>query len=283
MKVSQLAINSVSTRGAGLGEMLGAYAEAGFGNVEFCLPQIKEFFATGGGVADVRGLLAKHHLQCIGGFEQAVQAFAASESRAANHEQIVANAALIEQLGGGIMVVGTDGPADGAVGGAGAEADDPLDTLAATFAELGKRVKAHGITLCIEFNWSPVIKSLRTAVEVARRSGAANVGVLFDPAHYHCTPTKFDQINSTSVGFIRHVHLDDMNDKPGELSNCNADRVLPGRGILPLAQLIAELERHGYRGFFSIEMFNEALWRTPLRQASKAMYESLLPLTDHAS
>ena len=74
------------------------------------------------------------------------------------------------------------------------------------------------------------------------------------------------------------MHLDDMRDKPGDLSHCNDDRVLPGQGILDLPALIARLEQHGYQGYFSIEMFNRDLWQLPAAEAARRCYESLLPL-----
>ncbi len=61
--------------------------------------------------------------------------------------------------------------------------------------------------------------------------------MIFDPAHYHCTPSKFDQLMPENVATVRHVHVDDMRDKPAELSNRNSDHVLPGQGILDLPAL----------------------------------------------
>ena len=69
-----------------------------------------------------------------------------------------------------------------------------------------------------------------------------------------------------------------MRDKPGDLSNCNSDRVLPGEGVLDLPMLIGKLEEHGYRGYFSIEMFNDDLWALPAAEAARRCYRSLLPL-----
>jgi sugar phosphate isomerase/epimerase len=152
--------------------------------------------------------------------------------------------------------------------------------MAAVFAEVADAIQDTGVTLCIEFNWSPLVKSFRSAAEIARRSGRNNVGVVFDPAHYHCTPTKFDQLTEANVATIHHVHVDDMRDKPAELSNCNSDRALPGQGILDLRALYGEIERHGYAGYFSIEMFDERLWSMPVREAARLMYESLLPLCE---
>ncbi len=85
-------------------------------------------------------------------------------------------------------------------------------------------------------------------------------------------------VHSASVPFIKHVHVDDMRAKPGELSDCNADRALPGKGCLPLREMFARIEQHGYKGYFSIEMFDQGLWKMPPAKAAKMMYESLLPL-----
>lgn len=277
MKRDQLAINSVSTKNADLPTCLAAYEAAGFRNVEFALFHVKDYLNAGHTLSAVRQLLANHQLRCIGGFETPVLCFAEADKQAANHAQIIANAQLLAELGASVLVVGTDGPANPA------EAADPLGQAAEVFAQLGDQVAGVGITLCIEFNWSPLVKSLRSAAEIARRAGRENVGVLFDPAHYHCTPTKFDQLDAANVALIRHVHVDDMQDKPGELSNCNADRVLPGQGCLDLAALFGRIEEHGYTGYFSIELFNEDLWAQPADEAARQMYQSLLPLISQKS
>ncbi|HZS88398.1 MAG TPA: sugar phosphate isomerase/epimerase [Chloroflexota bacterium] len=273
MKIEQLAINSVSTRHEDLVEALDAYAAAGFRNVEFVLPHVKDWLARGHDVDDVRHLLAARNLRAIGGFEKALECFSAPESRQANYELHLRNARLIHEFGGGTLVVGTDGPAQPVA--------DPLaalDTVAGTLSNLARQIEGLDVSIALEFNWGPLIKSLHSAVLVAARVDHPQVGVLFDPAHYHTTPTKFEHLTATTVRWIKHVHLNDMRDKPGDLSNCNSDRVLPGEGILDLEALIATLERYGYNGYFSIEMFNEDLWHLPAAEAARRCYASLIPL-----
>ena len=274
MKKSQLAINSVSTNRHPLDVCLAAYAEVGFRYVEFPLRHVRDYLDAGHTLADVRRLLEGNGLRCIGGFETGLECFSPPEQRAQSHGRIVENARLLAELGGTNLVVGTDGPPDlGAV-------DDPLGEMAAVFAQVADAIAATGVNLCIEFNWSPLVKSLRTAAEIARRSERPNVGTIFDPAHYHCTPTKFDQLSAENVATIKHVHVDDMRDKPAELSNCNSDRLLPGQGILDLPALFGRIEELGYDGYFSIEMFSDELWAMPAKQAAQLMYDSLLGLCE---
>lgn len=270
MKISQLAINSVSTRQQTLEEALAAYAEAGFQNVEFVLPLVKEWIAAGRTASEARSLVADHGLRSIGGFQAALVCFGAEEERRANRALQVENARLIHDLGGGTLVVGTDGPPQATA--------DALETVAAALRSLAAATEGLDVTIALEFNWGPLVKSLNSAVHAARLADHPRVGVLFDPAHYHTTVTKFEHLTAETVPWIRHVHLNDMRDKPGDLSNCNSDRVLPGEGVLDLSALIGALERHGYRGYFSIELFNADLWALPAAETARRSYASLVPL-----
>jgi 4-hydroxyphenylpyruvate dioxygenase len=279
MRREQLAINSVSTHQKDLVEALDAYAAAGFRRVEFVLPLVKEWLAAGHTVDEVRGLLEQRGLRAAGGFQSSVTCFAPLEAQRTNHDLHVANAQLIHDLGGGTLVVGTDGPPEPDRQAMG----DPLaalEPIAATLAGLARRIEGMNVTIALEFNWSPVIKSLQSAVAVVRMANHPQLGVLFDPAHYYTTPTKFEHLTAETVPWIKHVHLDDMRDRPGDLSHCNSDRVLPGEGVLDLPALIGALERHGYHGLYAIEMFNADLWQLPAAEAARRCYQSLLPLCE---
>lgn len=271
MKKEQLAINSVSLRFTDLQECLAACHEAGFGQIELPLAQVKAHLQQGASAADLRRLLDQHQLRCIGGFEIAVACFAPPPQRRQNRDQLLANARLLAELGAETMVVGTDGPADGKA------VDDPTGEIAAHLAELADLISQTGITICLEFNWSPLVKSLWAAADIVRLTARDNVGVLFDTAHYHCTPTKLEHLTAENVATIKAVHLNDMRAKPPELCNCNADRVLPGDGCLDLPAILQRLEDGGYRGAYSIEMFSDQLWSLPAHEAARQMYQSLLP------
>jgi 2-keto-myo-inositol isomerase len=208
---------------------------------------------------DLRKMLQQHNLQCIGGFEAHVQVFGDEGSRRRNHDLHLENARLLDALGGGVLVVGTDGPPSPSV--------VALEAIGRILHHLADDLP-ETVSLAVEFNWSPIVRSLRSAHLVVRAADHPRVGILFDPAHFHCTPTRLEDLSAEIVPHILHVHMNDMRDKPGDLSDCNADRLLPGEGILPLGEMVDRLERFGYRGHFSLELFNRDIWNLPAQEAA---------------
>jgi sugar phosphate isomerase/epimerase len=106
MKPGQIAINAITTADAPLDELFAAYAAAGFGHVELPLGRIRRHRG------EVKALLQKHDLQCIGGFETHVACFGDPRAMDENHARVIANAQWIAELGGNVLVVGTDGPGE---------------------------------------------------------------------------------------------------------------------------------------------------------------------------
>jgi 4-hydroxyphenylpyruvate dioxygenase len=269
MRTAQLAINSISTRHGSLEEALDAYAGAGFRNVELSFRDVKAWLA-GRPVETFATLLAEHGLRMIGGLEATVACFTSEESIRANRELHCENARLLDAIGGGVITVGTDGPARPSL--------EALDTVAAALTALAREIEGLDVRIALEFNWSPLIKSLASAALVCEKVNHPQVAVLFDPAHYYTTVTKLEDLTPERVSRVVHVHLDDMRDIPADLSHCNDDRVLPGEGVLDLGALIGALERGGYQGMYAIEMFNKELWQLPAAEAARRCYQSLLPL-----
>jgi 4-hydroxyphenylpyruvate dioxygenase len=269
VRVADLAIHTISTHHPSLDEALDGYAAAGFRRVEVSLREVKGWL-DGRPPSAFAGALDDRGLRCVGGLESVLQCFADEESRRANLELHVGNARLLHELGGGVLTVGTDGPEQRSV--------EALDQIAARFRELAAAIEGLDVRVALEFNWSPIVKSLDSAYRVVAAVDHPQVGILFDPAHYRTTMTKFEDLTPDRTGRVVHVHLNDMRDIPADLSDCNADRVLPGEGVLDLPVLIGALEAGGYGGSYSIEMFNRDLWELPAAETARRCYRSLLPL-----
>jgi 2-keto-myo-inositol isomerase len=272
MKVERLAINSQCTCHWNLEEALDAYAAAGFRNVEPHLNLVKDWLGDGHTVDEARELFESRELRVVASSQLEVMCFGSPDARMPNLRANAENAGLIRELGADKMIVGTDGPEQNSI--------EALDAVAGAMWNLAEATEDVGVDIAIEFNWSPIIKSLQSAVRVAEIADHPRVGVLFDTAHYHVTPTKLRDINESSSRYVKHVHLDDMPGTPADLTHRDFDRVLPGEGVIDLPEIISALERNGYEGYFSIEMFSAKLWRLPAKEAARRCYESLLPLCE---
>src|SRR5215204_4581528 len=234
MKAEQLAIHSLSTSHRNLEEALDAYAAAGFRYVEPYLPLVKAWMEDGHTMEQTRELFDSYGLRFIASSELAVECFHASDVLLPNLRANAENARLISGLGGSAIIVHTDGPERVTAAS--------LDPIARALLDLAEATEDLDIDIAVEFNASPVVKSLQSAVRVAEKTDHPRVGVLFDTAHYHVTPTKLSDINENSVGFIKHVHLNDKPDIPADLAHRDFDRVLPGEGVLDLPAIISALE-----------------------------------------
>jgi 2-keto-myo-inositol isomerase len=77
-------------------------------------------------------------------------------------------------------------------------------------------------------------------------------------------------------------HIDDAEDLPRDQLT-DAQRLLPGLGILPLREIIAAFNRIGYHGPVSVEIFRPEYWeRDPfiLAREAKAAVEAVINGTD---
>lgn len=273
MKNEQLVMHSLSTGQRNLEEALEAYAAAGFSHVEPYLGLVKAWIEDGHTVEQTRDLFDSYGLDFVSSSEAVpVACFHSPDVLLPSLRTHVENLRLIHDLGGTKMIVATDGPEQ--------VAPASLDPIARALAEIARATEGMEVDVAIEFNASPVVKSLPSAVRVSQQADHPRVGVLFDTAHYHVTPSKLEDIDAEAVRWIKHVHINDMPDTPPDLTHRDFDRVLPGEGVLDLPTIISELERHGYDEYFSIELFNSDLWQLPVKEAARRCYESLQPLCE---
>jgi 2-keto-myo-inositol isomerase len=267
MRSEQFAINAISTANASLEELCPAYAAAGFRQVEFPIKRLKEWMGTDRRAADVRELLGSHGLRCVGGFEVSVLAFADDQVKVKESQQrLISNGQLLSHLGGGVMVVGSDSPEIKTL--------NALEQLGKAMSRLVDQIPSN-VSMALEFNWSELAKSLKGAYVAVAAANHPRVGLVFDPAHLYTTASKTEDLTDAVIQKIIHVHVNDMCDKPGDLSDCNGDRVLPGEGCLDLKSIFSRIEQGGYKGLYSIELFNADLWKLPVDECARRCYAAM--------
>jgi sugar phosphate isomerase/epimerase len=124
--------------------------------------------------------------------------------------------------------------------------DDPdRARLAAHFAQMCELAGRYRLGVDLEFMRWRHVASLADAVEVVTRAGAANGGILLDALHLFRSGGSVAEVRALKTGLIRSAQLCDapLRAPPPEgiIDEARTRRLLPGRGELPVRELIESL------------------------------------------
>lgn len=118
-----------------------------------------------------------------------------------------------------------------------------------------------GVRLGFEFLGSPScsVSTLRAARGIVDDVGDPRVGLVIDAFHFYIGGSQPEDLDGIDPSRIFIVHLDDAPaGEPAGLTD--AQRLLPGEGIIPLRGLVARLQAAGYTGAYSLELFRPEYW-----------------------
>ncbi len=140
-----------------------------------------------------------------------------------------------------------------------------LRKLAMLALPLGIKVAYEGLS------WGRTINEFNTAWDVVCRADAPNLGLGIDSYHIVATKTSLDDLDLIDPDKIFLVQLADFmwNEVPSfeeRMNTARHFRVFPGEGVHSeqLADLVMRLDRMGYRGDYSFEVFNDDYQQIPL-------------------
>jgi sugar phosphate isomerase/epimerase len=146
------------------------------------------------------------------------------------------------------------------------------DVIAKDLRKLAMLALPLGIKIAYEgLSWGRSINQYTEAWDVICRADCPNLGLGLDSFHIFATKTPLDEIDYLDPDKIYLVQLSDFmwqeTRSPEERMNtARTFRVFPGEGVHSdeLAQLVLKLDRLGYRGDYSFEVFNDDYQQLPL-------------------
>jgi sugar phosphate isomerase/epimerase len=150
-----------------------------------------------------------------------------------------------------------------ATGDADALARD-LRKLAMLALPLGLKVAYEGLS------WGRTINEFTSAWDIVARADAPNLGIGIDSYHILATKTALDDLELLDPEKIYLVQLADfmwqeVRTPEERMATARHFRVFPGEGVHSeaLADLVTRLDRIGYRGDYSFEVFNDDYQQMP--------------------
>ena len=124
------------------------------------------------------------------------------------------------------------------------------------------------------WGFSANLNRLGEAALIALESGHPQACILSDVYHLYKGGSPIDGLTLLSGNRLPVFHVNDYPElAPAHITD--ADRVYPGDGVAPLRRILRNLDYAGFRGYLSLELFNEAYYQEDPLAVAKTGLEKL--------
>ncbi|MGQ3002584.1 MAG: sugar phosphate isomerase/epimerase family protein [Hydrogenophaga sp.] len=169
-----------------------------------------------------------------------------------------------------------------------AHASQDLDHIARDLRKLAMLAIPFGIRIAYEgLSWGRTVNEFTTAWDVVCRADCPNLGLGIDSFHIFAAKTSLEEIDYLDPAKIFLVQLADFmwqETKTFEerMATARTFRVFPGEGVHSeqLAELVLKLDKLGYEGDYSFEVFNDDYQQMPLPVVAERARRSALWLAE---
>jgi sugar phosphate isomerase/epimerase len=167
-------------------------------------------------------------------------------------------------------------------------ATQDMQAIASDLRKLAMLAVPLGIKVAYEaLSWGRTVNEFTTSWDLVCRADCPNLGLGLDSFHVFAAKTPLDSIDALDPARIFLVQLSDFmwQETPSfeeRMATARTFRVFPGEGAHSgeLADLVLRLDRLGYRGDYSYEVFNDDYQQLPLATVAQRARRSTLWLRD---
>lgn len=249
-------LNTSTIRGqdVAITDQVAIASKAGYDAIELWIRDVAKYVDGGGSLADLKQRIADAGLTVESSIGFCAWIVDDEQQRAEALETARRDMALIAQLGGKRI----------AAPPVGATNQENLDLFAAAkryraLLELGESM---GVVPQLElWGFSKSLSRLGEVMFVAVESGHPQACVMPDVYHIYKGGSDFAGLNLLAGDAMHCFHINDYPADPPRDTIGDADRVYPGDGVAPLGEILRGLDRCGFRGVLSLELFNRDYWR----------------------
>lgn len=167
-------------------------------------------------------------------------------------------------------------------------ASQDLNHLARDLRKLAMLALPLGIRIAYEgLSWGRTVNEFTTAWDVVCRADCPNLGLGLDSFHIFAAKTSLEEIDYLDPSKIFLVQLADFMWQETKtfaerMATARTFRVFPGEGVHSeqLVDLVQKLDRLGYAGDYSFEVFNDDYQQMPLPMVAERGRRSALWLAE---
>lgn len=229
-------------------------SKAGYQGIEPWIMELQDYTKRGGNLKDLGKLFADLGLSVESAIGFAKWIVDDESERKKGLDEAKRDMEMVKAIGGKRIAAPPAGATDRHMAELGVIADRYR-----TLAELG--AKFDLVPEAEVWGFSKTMSRLGEAVLVAMESGHPKACVLPDIFHLYKGGSGYDSLRLISGKAIGIFH---MNDYPKDKDRAfikDSDRVFPGDGVAPLADVFRTLRDIGYRGMLSLELFNPEYYK----------------------
>ena len=231
-----------------------AAARAGFHAIEPWITELDAYTKAGGTLKDLGKRIADAGLTVENAI--AFNAFLNDDpaERAAAMERLKIDMDKVAQIGGTRIAV----PPGRAAANA---APVTLDNAAKYYREALEMGEKTGVTPLLEL-WGthPLLGPLRNGTYVTVAAGRPDASLLLDIFHLYKSGTPFTALKQINGAALHVMHINDYPQAADPSTLNDGNRIYPGDGVAPFTQILRDLRDNGFRGCFSLELFNREYW-----------------------
>ncbi len=266
-----LGINGSTIELCSMEDFLEIAAGTGYTAVELREPKIEDYLRNHS-LSDLCRLLDRHNLRVasINSIENATM-----QTSKAEEEKVFAKVELFAdwaaEVGCPWLIICPGVCPDGT------SWDEIVSKTAPSLAKIADIAWRRRVGVALEFLGFPGI-SVRTpsdAWAICKEANRHNLGITVDVANFHSGRGRLSEISALPAEAIAIFHINDL--RPMAPEDAGAyDRVMPGDGMSPAAEIVRELKRIGFTGVCSVETFNHDYnKRSPHDVAAEAAKKTL--------
>jgi sugar phosphate isomerase/epimerase len=267
----QFALNTSTIRTTPLLEQIRVAAAAGYDGIELWVADVEAHLASGGQLAEVAHALDDADLRRPSMISLRGWCLADEDAWLAASGEIRRRLEIAAGLGVARIVAGPP-----------REEISPL-LAAERYRQLLDLSVEYGVPASLEFlGFVPAFATLETAWLVCQLADHPAASITLDAWHLFRGGSESEVVAELPPERISIVHWDDAPAEVPREEQTDADRVMPGDGILDLAGLGRQLQAMGWSGFLSLELFHAGYWKQDpwevARQGLEKMRRSLSEL-----